>query len=149
MITTVKRLFSNTDETLSLILVDDDRECFGLEDEHRAVKVAGETRIPAGTYPVELRTEGGMHSRYLEKFPDIHKGMLWLQDVPGFEWIYFHIGNTDDHTAGCILVGQGANLGPLGTVTLKNSTSAYIAFYERVIDAAWLGSLEVEVIDET
>lgn len=148
MLITVKRKISNADETLSAIYVDDDLECFGLEDERRSVKVDGETRIPAGLYPVKLRTEGGIHPRYAKNFPDIHKGMLWLQDVPGFEWIYIHIGNKDEHTAGCILVAQDAHIGPLGTVTLKNSRLAYIAFYERVIDAAWMNDLMVEVIDE-
>lgn len=148
MLITVKRLHSNADETLSLVLVDDDIECFGLEDERREIKIDGETRIPAGRYPVGLRTEGGMHPRYETNFPDIHKGMLWIKDVPGFEWIYFHIGNRDEHTAGCLLVAQDAHIGPLGSIELRNSRLAYIAFYERVIDAAWHGSLEVEIIDE-
>ena len=148
MLITVKRLISNADETLSAIYVDDDLECFGLEDERRSVKIDGETRIPAGKYPVKLRSEGGMSPRYEQKFPDIHKGMLWLQDVPGFTYIYFHVGNRDEHTAGCILVAQDAHIWPLGSITLKNSRLAYIAFYERVIDAAWHESLTVEVIDE-
>ena len=29
--------------------------CYTLEDEARALKVKGETRIPAGTYNIELR----------------------------------------------------------------------------------------------
>lgn len=148
MLITVKRLISNTDETLSAIYVDDDLQCHGLEDEHREIKVAGKTRIPAGTYPVTLRTEGSIHPKYAKMFPEMHKGMLWLQGVPGFTWIYFHIGNTDEHTAGCILVGQGDHIDDLGTITLRNSKIAYMAFYERVIDAAWHGSLEVEIIDE-
>ena len=36
----------------------------------------------------------------------MHKGMLWLQDVPNFKWILIHCGNTDEHTAGCLLVGD-------------------------------------------
>ncbi len=149
MLITIKRIEPTKDETLSLIYVDGDRECFGLEDEPREVKVANETRIPAGKYPVGLRTEGSIHPRYALNFPDIHKGMLWIKDVPGFEWIYFHIGNRDEHTAGCVLVAQDAHIGPLGSIELRNSRLAYIAFYERVIDAAWHGSLEVEIIDET
>jgi len=145
---TVKRIVSNTNETISLIYVDDDLQCWGLEDEHRVIKLSGETRIPSGTYPVKLRTAGSIHPKYLKKFPDTHKGMLWLQDVPGFTYIYFHIGNTDEHTAGCILTGAQCGIDDLGTLTLQNSTLAYKGFYDRVIDAAWHGSLIVEVIDE-
>jgi len=148
MIITVKRIVSNTDETISLIYVDDDLQCWGLEDEHREIKVSGKTRIPTGTYPVKLRTAGSIHPKYLKKFPDIHLGMLWLQNVPDFQWIYFHIGNTDEHTEGCILVGVQCGIDDLGTLTLQNSTKAYVGFYERVVDAAWHGSLTVEIIDE-
>ena len=73
--------------------------CYTLEDERRALKVKGETRVPAGTYKIKLRKEGGFHSRYSKKYGSMHKGMLWLQDVPGFEWILIHTGNTDEHTA--------------------------------------------------
>jgi hypothetical protein len=77
---------------------------------HRDVKVKGETRIPAGRYQVTLRTEGGFHSKYSEKYGEMHKGMLWVRDVPGFEYILIHTGNTDEHTAGCLLVGNTSDL---------------------------------------
>ena len=37
--------------------------CYTLEDEARAFKVRGETRIPEGTYEIKLRKKGGFHSR--------------------------------------------------------------------------------------
>ena len=80
--------------------------CYTLEDEHRVLKVKGETRIPAGTYKIELRKEGGFHARYDKKYPGIHRGMLHVVDVPGFEYILIHTGNTDEHTAGCLIVGD-------------------------------------------
>ena len=83
---------------------------YTLEDEHRDVKVKGETRIPTGKYNITLRTEGGHHQRYEEKYGKMHKGMLWVRDVPGFEWILIHTGNTDEHTAGCLLVGNSSDM---------------------------------------
>ena len=80
--------------------------CYTLEDEARVLKVKGETRVPAGTYKIELRTEGGFHERYSRKYPNIHIGMLHIVNVPGFEYILIHTGNTDEHTAGCLLVGD-------------------------------------------
>ena len=78
--------------------------CYTLEDEHRDEKVMSETRIPAGEYEIKLRTVGGFNDKYSRRFKDIHKGMLWLQDVPNFKWVLIHCGNTDEHTAGCLLV---------------------------------------------
>ena len=42
--------------------------CYTLEDEHRVLKVRGETRIPAGVYNIKLRTEGGFHQKDLTKY---------------------------------------------------------------------------------
>lgn len=80
--------------------------CYTLEDEHREDKVAGETRIPPGEYRITFRRIGGFHSRYASRFRTIHKGMLWVRDVPNFEYILIHCGNTDEHTAGCLLLGD-------------------------------------------
>jgi hypothetical protein len=73
----------------------------------RPTKVYGKTRIPEGTYEIKLRTEGKMHSEYLEEY-SWHRGMLWLQDVPNFEWIYIHILNFESQTDGCIGCGYTA-----------------------------------------
>lgn len=83
--------------------------CFTIEDEFRAVKVAGQTRIPSGRYEICLRKAGGMHDKYSKLYP-WHIGMLHLQDVPNFTWIYIHTGNTDEDTEGCILPNYKADL---------------------------------------
>ena len=49
-----------------------------LKMKHRDIKLRGETRIPAGTYKIEYRTEGGFHAKYSKRFQDIHKGMLHI-----------------------------------------------------------------------
>ena len=105
----VVRYKSSDDFTLGMLLDETNGKhflCYTLEDEHRTEKVKGETRIPAGTYKITLRTVGGFHTRYAAKYGDMHKGMLWVRDVPGFEYILIHTGNTDEHTAGCLLVGS-------------------------------------------
>ena len=140
---TVRRFKSTDDATLSEICVDGKFFCFGLEDEHREEKIVGETRIPAGEYFIKLRDEGGMTKRYA-KYP-LHEGMLWLQDVPGFTYIYIHVGNTDDHTEGCLLVGNGARADQM---TVMNSVDAYTSLYAKVLPAARSGALKIEYIDE-
>ena len=63
----VLRFSSQVDSTSGLLfeVTDMGRRfmCYTLEDERRALKVRGETRVPAGTYKIELRTEGGFHER--------------------------------------------------------------------------------------
>ena len=51
----LKRFSAQSDTTLGLMFLDGEFECFTLEDEYRAEKIKGETRIPAGTYKVEKR----------------------------------------------------------------------------------------------
>ena len=112
--------------------------CYTLEDEYRPLeqKVMGETRIPAGTYNLTLRTTGGFHGRYLKRYPDMHKGMLWVRNVPGFEWILIHSGNTDEHTAGCLLVGdsQSENI-KKSDGFIGSSRTAYERIYPPIAEA--------------
>lgn len=111
--------------------------CATLEDEAREVKVRGETRIAAGRYEVLLRNEGGMTGRYAQRFPEIHKGMLWLQGVPDFEYVYIHTGNTDDHTEGCILVGSAVDY---ATGFLGKSSIAYEYVYPLIAHELSVGN---------
>lgn len=136
----VKRFTSDDDTTLSTIWIDNKFQCFGLEDEYREEKVAKETRIPQGMYKVALRTFGGFHIKYSKRFPIFHEGMLEVVDVPGFTDILIHIGNDDDDTEGCLLVGQSA-IGDRGNMTIGNSTGAYREMYQKVLKAIKKGDL--------
>ena len=128
----VIRYCSRKDWTLGMLMEDRTFLCYTLEDEHREEKVMHETRVPAGRYRVTLRTIGGFHQRYSSKYPDMHKGMLWVRDVPGFEYILIHTGNTDEHTSGCLLTGltSDSNKGFIG-----NSVDAYKSIYPRIAEA--------------
>jgi len=95
---TLLRFASLPESTIGALSVDGRFVCFSLEDQAQPIKVAGETRIPAGTYPLSLRTVGKTHEKYASKFPE-HRGMLLIRDVPGFEYVLIHIGN-DDRTEG-------------------------------------------------
>lgn len=147
MIVTVRRFLSDSEATLSEVKIDGVRHCYGLEDEYREHKVAGETRIPAGIYRVGIRDVGGFHERYKMKFRKIHQGMLQVLDVPGFEYILIHVGNTDADTAGCLLVGQ-SYVATQNTIKIGSSVAAYRDFYPKVIDAAIAGDLTIHYIDE-
>jgi|TARA_Y100000361_G_scaffold125372_1_gene118905 hypothetical protein len=136
----VLRFSSQEDSTSGLLFLEDEFGlnflCYTLEDERRALKVKGETRVPQGTYEIKLRTEGGFHERYKKRFGTLHKGMLHVINVPNFEYILIHTGNTDEHTAGCLLVGDSQE----NNVIIKDgfigkSTNAYKRIYKDISKA--------------
>lgn len=110
--------------------------CYLLEDENRFKKVYGETRIPGNiTYELMLRTHGGHHEHYLEKFPDFHIGMLEFKNVVNFTDILFHIGNDNDDTDACILPGMKANNNQVYDGLVSSSAEAYIRVYKTIAPA--------------
>ena len=122
---------------------------YTLEDEYRETKEKGETRIPAGTYKIKLRKEGGFHGRYTTKYGSMHKGMLHVQDVPGFDYILIHTGNTDEHTDGCLLVGntQTENIG-IKDGFIGASGDAYKRIYPPIAKALEDGEeVEIKYVD--
>jgi len=131
MILKLERFYSTNDATLGSLSINGQFECYTLEDEYREKKIHSETRIPQGTYQIKLQNDGTMTLKYAKKFPDTHKGMLWLQDVPNFSTIYIHIGNTDDDSSGCILVGKNYNKKEM---KLSASTIAYRELYPKVTE---------------
>jgi len=148
----VIRFSSAKDSTLGLLfnVTDEKREflCYTLEDEYREEKVMHETRIPSGTYEITLRTVGGFHSKYNKRFPEIHKGMLWIRDVPGFEWILIHCGNDDDDTSGCLLLGDTQTENVKSDGFVGSSTNAYKRIYPSIAKAIESGEcVEITYID--
>jgi hypothetical protein len=137
----VVRTQFGADATNGLLFVDGVFECFSLEDEVRDVKKYAESAIPLGEYEIKFRTVGGFDAKYTSRYgADWHKGMLELQDVPNFQYILIHTGNTDEHTAGCLLVGetqQDLEKGKDGFV--GGSGDAYKKLYPKVRDALLAG----------
>ena len=103
---TVVRTQFGTDATNGLLFINGIFECYTLEDQYQAVKVMHETCIPEGTYDIKFRKTGGFHAKYSERYKNAHYGMLHIQDVPNFTYILIHTGNTDEHTSGCLIVGE-------------------------------------------
>jgi len=141
----VFRFSSQEDSTSGLLFEKDDLGmnflCYTLEDERRALKIKGETRVPCGTYNLALRKEGGFDARYKKKYPGIHKGMIQVMDVPNFEYILIHVGNDDSATSGCLLVGDSQE----NNIIIKDgfigkSANAYKRIYPSIAKQLELGN---------
>jgi hypothetical protein len=147
----VLRFSSESDSTSGLLFDITDGVKFlayTLEDEYRKHKKSKETRIPAGTYKIKLRNEGGFHQRYSKKYPSIHRGMLHIIDVPGFEYILIHVGNSDEHTAGCLLVGDTQENNQINkNGFIGSSGNAYKRIYPAIAKAIEKEEVTIQYID--
>jgi hypothetical protein len=103
MVITIKRLYKTETSTIGELLVNGVWECFTLEDTERKIKIKGETAIPKGTYRVIINES----NRFKRLLP-------LLIDVPNFEGVRIHSGNSNHDTEGCILVGQTRNKNYIG-----------------------------------
>lgn len=94
---TVKRTFKGKEYTIGHMYLDGKYFCDTLEDVVRpdGTKVYGQTAIPAGTYQCKLTYS-----------PRFKKTLPHIMDVPNFEGVRIHSGNTAADTEGCVLVGE-------------------------------------------
>ena len=91
----IKRIHRTENSTIGELLVDGIWECYTLEDVERPVKIKNETAISRGTYKVIINQS----NRFKKLMP-------LVLNVPNFEGIRIHPGNSNHDTEGCILVGQ-------------------------------------------
>lgn len=76
-----------------------------------AVKIYGETAIPAGRYRIDMDTVSKKYEA-IDWYKQLCGGKLpRLVNVPGFEGILIHPGNTALDSYGCILVGENKAVG--------------------------------------
>ena len=132
MLLNVTRENSTASSTPGILKVDDAFECYTLEPVVREVpnedvadwKVEGKTAIPSGTYEV-----------IIDLSAHFDRPMPHLVDVPGFEGILIHYGNTSADTEGCILVG---NLRENPDEILQ-SRAAFDDLFKKIQDAIAVG----------
>ena len=98
----LKRVFIGDDYTIGHLFIDGVSFCDTLEDIPREIKVMDKTCIPKGTYKVILN----MSNRFKKIMP-------LLLEVPDFDGIRIHSGNSSKDTSGCILVGTNSVKGGL------------------------------------
>lgn len=129
----LQRMDSQKDSSYGVLYDEEGKhQCFIIEDEHRLEKVDGETRIPAGKYQVKFREVlSPLTKRYRNRF-DWFTYHLELQDVPNFEYIYIHAGNTEEQTEGCLLPNTGVSRNGAGEWYGLSSVQAFETLYQNI-----------------
>lgn len=111
--------------TVGDLFVDGVWSCATLEDKVReGPKVKGETAIPTGEYEILLTWS-----------PRFKTVLPLLIDVPGFDGIRIHPGNTADDTEGCLLVGEKV-IQHGGVPFLTHSRRAFERLFARLEEAS-------------
>lgn len=115
----VVRRFRAATYTIGTLFIDGVRICDTLEDKDRdfnrdgdlndkgEAKVYSETAIPYGRYEVTLPVS-----------PKFKRKLPRLMNVPHFDGILIHRGNTAKDSAGCILVGENKEVGKVVNSTV-------------------------------
>jgi len=127
------RIYKGPNYTIGKLYINCVYECDTLEDvdrgltsqmlldEIKAKKIYGNTAIPTGTYIVNMNTISPKFKDRIWAKP--YKGILpRLENVKGYEGVLIHVGNDQEATSGCILVGENKVKGQV-----INSTAT---FYE-------------------
>jgi len=128
----VFRYSDNGDSTLSYILYDGKLYAYGLEDEYRGEKVAGETRIGCGMYQLGIKEEITPKTiSYRNRYTWFDKH-IEVKDVENFTNVYVHVGNFEDNTDGCLLVGDCPNVNTLQRGAVLHSVTNFKRFYQFV-----------------
>lgn len=124
----VERFYFTEKCTIGKLTLPDGWTCYTLEDKFRddGIKVLGQTAIPYGVYEVVIDFSG--------KF---RRPMPHILNVPSFQGIRIHWGNTSSDTEGCLLLGTTCDKthGFVG-----GSRAAFQVFFEKLGDALKSGN---------
>lgn len=137
---TLKRIALRSTYTIGRLYVDGNYFCDTLEDTVRDLnkdgkfdngekKIKRKTAIPYGTYEIKWTYS-----------PRFKKYTPQLMNVPSFEGIRIHSGNSSDHTEGCLLLGENKKVG-----MVLNSRATINKFYPLIKEACSNGKVTIEI----
>lgn len=137
---TLKRIALRPTCTIGKLYIDDAYFCDTLEDTVRDTnksgkfdngeqKIKGKTAIPYGTYEIKWTYS-----------PRFKKYTPQLMNVPSFEGIRVHAGNTSADTEGCLILGENKQVGKV-----LNSRATINKFYPIIKEACSNGKVTIEI----
>jgi hypothetical protein len=137
----LKRIARRDSYTIGKLYVDGSYFCDTIEDKDRglqqqlplsvnvAKKKKGVTAIPVGRYRVTLAVKSQRFSQK-KQYAACNGYLPRLVNVPAFDGVLIHIGNTANDTEGCILVGKNIQVGKV-----LESTATFWKLYSLLQDA--------------
>lgn len=137
---TLKRIALRPTYTIGKLYIDDVYFCDTIEDTVRDLnkngkfdngekKVHSKTAIPYGTYEIKWTYS-----------PRFKKYTPQLMNVPSFEGIRIHAGNTSADTEGCLILGKNKQVGKV-----LNSRATINKFYTIIKNACSNGKVTIEI----
>ena len=137
---TLKRIALRPTYTIGKLYIDDVYFCDTIEDTVRDLnkngkfdngekKVHSKTAIPYGTYEIKWTYS-----------PRFKKYTPQLMNVPSFEGIRVHAGNTSADTEGCLILGENKQVGKV-----INSRATINKFYPIIKEACSKGKVIIEI----
>ena len=137
---TLNRIALRQTYTIGKLYIDGKYFCDTLEDTVRDTnksgkfdngekKVKGKTAIPYGTYEIKWTYS-----------PRFKKYTPQLMNVPSFEGIRIHAGNSSTDTEGCLLLGENKKVG-----MVLNSRATINKFYPLIKKACSKGKVTIEI----
>lgn len=137
---TLNRIALRQTYTIGKLYIDGKYFCDTLEDKVRDTnksgkfdngeeKIKGKTAIPYGTYEIKWTYS-----------PRFKKYTPQLMNVPSFEGIRIHSGNSNTDTEGCLLLGENKKVG-----MVLNSRATINKFYPLIKKACSKGKVTIEI----
>ena len=137
---TLKRIALRPTYTIGKLYIDDVYFCDTIEDTVRDLnkngkfdngekKIHSKTAIPYGIYEIKWTYS-----------PRFKKYTPQLMNVPSFEGIRIHAGNTSADTEGCLVLGKNKQVGKV-----LNSRDTINKFYPIIKEACSNGKVTIEI----
>lgn len=137
----VKRIAKKETYTIGRLYIDGKYFCDTIEDKDRGLnqklplevnkskKKPNETAIPVGKYKITLNVKSPRFSQK-QAYAFCNGCLPRLIDVPAFDGVLIHIGNTANDSSGCIIVGENKVVGKV-----INSAITFRKLYEKLKSA--------------
>lgn len=139
----LRRIAKRDTYTIGWLYINGKKFCDTVEDKDRGLtqntplaeikkkKVYAQTAIPTGTYTITMNVISPKFSKRDYYRRNCNGGRVpRLLNVPGYDGVLIHIGNSATASAGCILVGENTQVGKV-----LNSTNTFGKLYKE-LDAA-------------
>lgn len=121
---TLKRIALRSEYTIGKLYVDGEYVCDTIEDTVRdldkdgkfangEVKIPGRTAIPYGRYEITMKVKSPKYSNFTKySWAKKYDGYLpRLLNVPHFDGVLIHVGNSALDSEACVLVGENKVVG--------------------------------------